>query len=193
MVRTKADGRVSTSTRTSHPGPFVRVGASPSVGGNTSNARGTSPARGVPPSSPKKGAKKGVSKSAKAKTGSKKGVAKPSKADKGLKKPKRFRPGTVALREIKKYQKTFQNLIPRARFQRMTREILNEGNGLDEGSPVREATRFRAEALQALQDGMEYWAIRVLECANLASIHGKRVTVMPKDIALVGRLKQVKC
>jgi len=42
----------------------------------------------------------------------------------GVKKPHRFRPGTVALREIRKYQKCTDLLIRRAPFQRLCREIV---------------------------------------------------------------------
>ena len=46
-------------------------------------------------------------------------------ADGGVKERKkmRFRPGTVALREIKKYQRTTAMLLPRAPIQRLIRSI----------------------------------------------------------------------
>lgn len=41
----------------------------------------------------------------------------------GVKKPHRFRPGTVALREIRKFQKSTELLIRKLPFQRLVREI----------------------------------------------------------------------
>jgi hypothetical protein len=41
----------------------------------------------------------------------------------GVKKPHRYRPGTVALREIRKYQKSTELLIRKLPFQRLVREI----------------------------------------------------------------------
>ena len=41
----------------------------------------------------------------------------------GIKKPHRYRPGTVALRDIRKYQKSTENLIKKAPFQRLVREV----------------------------------------------------------------------
>ena len=44
----------------------------------------------------------------------------------GVKKPHRWRPGTVALREIRRYQKSTDLLIPKLPFQRLIRELTNE-------------------------------------------------------------------
>ena len=41
----------------------------------------------------------------------------------GVKKPHRYRPGTVALREIRKYQKSTDLLLRKLPFQRLVREI----------------------------------------------------------------------
>ena len=41
----------------------------------------------------------------------------------GIRKPRRFRPGTVALREIRKYQKSTELLIRKIPFQRLVREV----------------------------------------------------------------------
>lgn len=43
-----------------------------------------------------------------------------------LKKPHRYRPGTVALREIRRYQKSTELLIPKAPFARLVKEILHD-------------------------------------------------------------------
>ncbi|KAE8666791.1 histone H3.3 [Hibiscus syriacus] len=44
----------------------------------------------------------------------------------GVKKPHRYRPGTVALREIRKYQKSTELLIRKLPFQRLVREIAQD-------------------------------------------------------------------
>ena len=80
----------------------------------------------------------------------------------------RFRPGTVALREIKRYQKSTDLLIPRAPFQRIVREICH---GLDHD------LRFQSQALVALQEATEGYLTGVFEDANLCALHAKRVTL----------------
>lgn len=50
----------------------------------------------------------------------------PATAPGGVKKPHRFRPGTVAIREIRKYQKSTDLLIRKLPFQRLVRELAHE-------------------------------------------------------------------
>ena len=101
------------------------------------------------------------------------------KAD-GEKKKIRFKPGTVALREIKRYQKTTNLLLPRAPFQRLVRSICS---GIDND------LRFASNALQALQESSEAYIVGVFEDANLCAIHANRVTVMKKDMDLARRIR----
>lgn len=96
-------------------------------------------------------------------------------------KPKRFRPGTVALRQIRKYQKSTDLLVPKLPFRRLVREI-----ALD----VDNQKRFQSSALLALQEAAEAYLVGLLEEANLCAIHGHRVTIMPKDIRLANRIRQ---
>jgi histone H3 len=98
----------------------------------------------------------------------------------GVKKPHRYRPGTVALREIRRYQKSTEALIANAPFQRLVREI-----SLDYKSDI----RFQAKAIAALQEASEAYLVGLFEDANLCAIHGKRVTIMPKDIKLARRIR----
>merc|ERR1711907_699984 len=98
----------------------------------------------------------------------------------GQKKMKRFRPGTKALREIKKYQKTTELLVRKLPFQRLVREIAHEYNA---------DLMFQAQALLALQESAETYMVGVFEDTNLAAIHGKRVTIMPRDLQLARRLR----
>lgn len=99
-------------------------------------------------------------------------------------KPRRFRPGTVALREIRKYQKSSELLLRKLPFQRLVREIADEFKW-DEKKDL----RFQASAVAALQEAAEAYLVGLFEDANLAAIHTKRVTVMPKDMQLARRLR----
>lgn len=103
----------------------------------------------------------------------------------GLKKPHRYRPGTVALREIRRYQKSTDLLIRRLPFSRLVREIAQDMNlrGLDV------FLRFQSTAIAALQEGTEAWLVSLFEDANLCAIHAKRITIMKKDIRLAQRLR----
>lgn len=113
----------------------------------------------------------------------------PAAAGGKVKKPHRFRPGTVALREIRKYQKTTELLIKKAPFQRLVREVAGETGEFVLGGQSREL-RFQAAAVQALQEATEQYLVRMFEEAQLAAVHAKRVTVMPKDMQLVQRMRQ---
>ena len=98
----------------------------------------------------------------------------------GIKKPHRFRPGTVAIREIKKYQKSTELLIKKLPFQRIVREIAQDYNS---------GLRFQISALSALQEATENYIISLFEDTNLCAIHAKRVTIMPKDMKLAKRIR----
>ncbi|CAD6908651.1 unnamed protein product [Tilletia controversa] len=97
-----------------------------------------------------------------------------------LKKPHRYKPGTVALREIRKYQKTTELCIRKLPFQRLVREISQD---------IKTDLRFQSGAIAALQEASEAYLVSVLSDANLAAIHAKRVTIKPKDLALARRLR----
>ena len=98
----------------------------------------------------------------------------------GVKKPHRYRPGTVALREIRRYQKSTDLLIRKAPFQRLCRELSQKHRG---------DFRFQASAIGALQESSEAYNIGLFEDTNLCTIHAKRVTIMPKDIQLARRIR----
>jgi histone H3 len=97
----------------------------------------------------------------------------------GVKKPHRYRPGTVALREIRKYQKSTELLIRKLAFQRLVREI---------AQVFKSDLRFQSTAILALQEASEAYLVG-LEDTNLCAIHAKRVTIMPKDIQLARRIR----
>jgi histone H3 len=98
----------------------------------------------------------------------------------GVKKPHRFRPGTVALREIRRYQKSTELLIRKLPFQRLVREIAQD---------YKSDLRFQSNAVGALQEASEAYLVALFEDTNLCAIHAKRVTIMPKDIQLARRIR----
>jgi len=93
----------------------------------------------------------------------------------GVKRPRRYCPGTVALHEIRKYQKSTDLLIRKLPFQRLVREIC-QGQGKD--------LKFQSTAILALQEASEAYLINLFKWSNLAAIHAKRVTIMIKDMWL---------
>merc|ERR1712127_479558 len=91
----------------------------------------------------------------------------------GVKRAHRFRPGTVALREIRKFKKSTDLLIRKLPFQRLVREIAND---------FKTDLRFQSSAVLALQEASEAYMVGLFEDTNLCAIHAKRVTIMPKDM-----------
>ena len=91
-----------------------------------------------------------------------------------VKRPHRFRPGTVALREIRRFQKGTDLLIPKLPFYRLVREIMGEFGEF----------RLGSAAFAALHDAAEAHLAKLFEDTNLCAIHAKRVTIMNKDMQL---------
>lgn len=98
----------------------------------------------------------------------------------GVKKPHRYRPGTVALREIRKYQKSTELLLRKMPFQRLVREIATN---------YKSDLRFQSTAVLALQEAAEAYLTSLFEDTNLCAIHARRVTIMPKDMQLARRIR----
>ncbi|KAI9524232.1 hypothetical protein NQZ68_019499 [Dissostichus eleginoides] len=119
---------------------------------------------------PKKAVKKVVKPAAKA--------VKKAPARKAAKKP-----GTVALREIRRYQKSTELLIRKLPFQRLVREIAQD---------FKTDLRFQSSAVMALQESSEAYLVGLFEDTNLCAIHAKRVTIMPKDIQLASAERGLK-
>ena len=97
-----------------------------------------------------------------------------------VRRKRRFRPGTVALREIRKYQKSTELLIRKIAFQRLVREVVYQMNKKD--------YKIQSTALLALQEASEQFLVNMFDQCNDIAIHGKRVTVMRKDIQLWKRI-----
>ena len=101
----------------------------------------------------------------------------------GVKRPHRYRPGTVALRDIRKYQKGTELLIRKLPFYRLVRDV---------GTSFRADLRYQSSALMALQEAAEAFLVALFEDANLCAIHAKRVTIFPNDIMLARRINGYK-
>ena len=118
-----------------------------------------------------------------AKVAGKGAIKKTAPAAGGMKaegKKRRLRPGTATLREIKKYQKSADMLLPRAPFQRLVRGICTD---------MDHSLRFQSQALVALQEAAEAYVVGLFEDTNLCAIHAKRVTVQKKDMDLARRIR----
>ncbi|KAF9569291.1 histone-fold-containing protein [Agrocybe pediades] len=103
-------------------------------------------------------------------------------------KKRRFRPGTVALREIRKYQKSTDLLLQKLPFSRIVREITMEMT-TDTNFKDSANLRWQSSALLALQEATEAYLVHLFEDANLCAIHAKRVTIMTRDIQLARRIR----
>jgi len=98
----------------------------------------------------------------------------------GTKAARRYRPGTVAMREIRRYQKSTDLLLKKAPFQRLVREVAQD---------FKTDLRFQSSAVMALQEASEAYLVGLFEDTNLCAIHARRVTIMPKDMQLARRIR----
>nr|XP_034366922.1 uncharacterized protein LOC117714314 [Arvicanthis niloticus] len=89
-----------------------------------------------------------------------KAARKSAPATGGVKKPHRYRPGTVALREIRRYQKSTELLIRKLPFQRLVREIAQD---------FKTDLRFQSSAVMALQEASEAYLVGLFEDTNLCA------------------------
>merc|ERR1711956_85457 len=112
---------------------------------------------------------------------------------------RKLKPGYRADREIEYYQATTRILINKVSFQRVVRELcieLAEKAKVPTDQPSLspgwgEGMRFQSQALIALQEAAEAYLVGLFEDANLCASHAKRVTVMPRDIQLSRRLRNL--
>ena len=95
-------------------------------------------------------------------------------------KPHRYRAETVALQDIRHFQKTSALLIQKLPFQRLVREIAQD---------FKTDLWFQSAAILCLQEAAEAYLVRLFDDANLCAIHARRVTIMPKDILLARRIQ----
>jgi histone H3 len=94
-----------------------------------------------------------------------------------MRKPHRWHPGTVAAREIHKFQKSTDLLIRKTPFQRVVREIIQQ---VSRNSYL----RMQSTVILALQEVAEYFTVDVFNDTKLCALHGKHKTIMVKDLVL---------
>ena len=91
-------------------------------------------------------------------------------------------PGTRSLKEIAYYQKCVGLLVPKLPFQHLVQEITyHDLNKVD--------IHYQASAISALQEGREAYLVGLTEDTSLEVIHGRRVTIMPKDVQIARRIR----
>ena len=86
-----------------------------------------------------------------------------------------------ALKEIRRFQKSTELLIRKLPFARLVKEVMQNFTNKE--------YRWQASALLALQEAAEAHLVGLMEDSNLCAIHGKRVTIMPKDMQLARRIR----
>ncbi|KAL3457818.1 histone-fold-containing protein [Aspergillus heterothallicus] len=98
---------------------------------------------------------------------------------------RRYKPGTVALKEIRKYQRSYDLLLRKLPFARLVREVALDLLPAEVGAEL----RWQSHAILALQEAAEAFLVHLFEDTNLCAIHAKRVTIMQKDIQLARRIR----
>ncbi|XP_046369575.1 histone H3.3-like [Haliotis rufescens] len=98
----------------------------------------------------------------------------------GIKKPRRWRAGTNALKEIRMYQRSTALVLKKLPFQRLVKEIAGK---------IQSGLRMQMPALLALQEATEAFMVGLFMDVNLCAIHAKRVTIMPQDVKLALRIR----
>lgn len=98
-------------------------------------------------------------------------------------KSKRYRPGTVALREIRFFQKSTQLLLRKSPFSRLVREV---AQNLFLNS---HALLWQSAAILALQEAAESYLVGLFEDTNIVAINAKRVTILPRDMQVARRIR----
>lgn len=98
---------------------------------------------------------------------------------------RRYKPGTVALKEIRKYQRSYDLLLLKLPFARLVREVALDLLPAEVGAEL----RWQSHAILALQEAAEAFLVHLFEDTNLCAIHARRVTIMQKDIQLARRIR----
>ena len=88
----------------------------------------------------------------------------------------------LALREIRRFQKSVDLLIPLLPFQRLVCKIAQD---------FKTDLRFQSSGILALQEAAEAFLVGLFESANLCCIHRRRITISPKDFNLVKQLHHI--
>lgn len=112
------------------------------------------------------------------------GARRPAAEHSPTKRKYRFRPGSRALLEIRKYQKSTDLLLRKLPFSRLVRELTSR--------LTVHPLNWQSFALLALQEATEAFLVKLFEDSNLCTIHGKRVTLFPRDMQLARRIRGIE-
>ena len=104
----------------------------------------------------------------------------------GPKKPHRYRPGSRALMDIRKYQKSTDFLIRKRPFGRLVREITQN---IVKEKNLPDDFRYQYAAMVALQEASEAYLVQLFEESQYLAIHAKRITLKADDIKLARRIR----
>ena len=108
----------------------------------------------------------------------------------GVVKKARYKPGALALKEIRKYQKSTDPILRMAPFMRLVRD---RGDKVVEGrlpsKTLEKGLRYQRAALEAVKELTEMWMVRLLEDAHLLCLHRKVKGVQMKDLRLAERMR----
>ncbi|KAM4695712.1 histone H3-like centromeric protein A [Rhinophrynus dorsalis] len=108
----------------------------------------------------------------------------PERREQEVPRRRRYRPGSRALMEIRKFQKSTELLIRKAPFYRLVKEVSDAYSG---GFFY----KWQSMALMALQEAAEAFLVRLFEDSYLCSLHAKRVTLYVQDIQLARKIRGV--
>lgn len=95
---------------------------------------------------------------------------------------KRFLISRKILKEVRLMQTQTKLLIPKSRFARLVREIMQDCSD-------KRDLRIQSLAMMALQEATEMYIVHFLEDGCRCSAHAKRITLMAPDVRLVKTLR----
>ncbi|KAJ5079986.1 histone H3-like 5-related [Anaeramoeba ignava] len=180
MARTKSTGKKSTSGKRPHKGTKGQKGRKGQKGQKGQKGHKTAREGQKGHKTAQKGHKTAQKGHKTAQKGQKARKGHKAVKQTAAKKQRKTKPGTVAVREIKKFQKSTELLLRKLPFQRLVREIAQEHKA---------DLRFQTAAIAALQEATEAFIVDVLEDTNLCALHAKRVTIMRSDLDLVRKIR----
>jgi len=98
----------------------------------------------------------------------------------------KFRPGTIAIKDIRKFQKLSDILLfPKSSFEKFVRQLFNENNIANN---ITSKIKISKEVFIVLQYYIEQFIIKILHNSNFLAIHSGRIKIISTDIAFVSYL-----
>lgn len=110
-------------------------------------------------------------------------------AEETHKRKRRYRPGTVALRDIKKAQKSCELSFKKTPWRRLVKEIIQDLEN-DPSSSFSGGYRVTENAYDALQEYSEAWLTSIFRESNRSARNAHRVKITPGDFRLVHDLAE---